>query len=69
MAPVPTEQADSIILPDIPPPPFEPYNADFFETDDGDIVSHDPHLNTDGNSHFSFSFPFCFHDPIKGIDS
>lgn len=31
-----------------PPPDFSPYHADYFETDSGDVVSHDPHLNTDG---------------------
>jgi hypothetical protein len=31
-----------------PPPDFAQYNADYFETGSGDIVSHDPHLNTDG---------------------
>lgn len=31
-----------------PPPEFSPYQADYFETGNGDVVSHDPHLNTDG---------------------
>lgn len=31
-----------------PPPVFSHYEADFFTVGDGDIVSHDPHLNTDG---------------------
>lgn len=31
-----------------PPPDFSLYDADYFETDSGDIVSHDSHLNTDG---------------------
>jgi hypothetical protein len=31
-----------------PPPEFSPYRADYFEVGNGDIVSHDPHLNTDG---------------------
>lgn len=30
------------------PPAFEPYHAEYFEADDGTIVSHDPHLNQDG---------------------
>ena len=34
-----------------PPPDFTPYEAEFFETSDGNIVSHDPHLNEDGASH------------------
>ena len=31
-----------------PPPDFALYEADYFETGSGDIVSHDPHLNSDG---------------------
>jgi hypothetical protein len=31
-----------------PPPEFSPYRADYFEVGNGDIVSHDSHLNTDG---------------------
>lgn len=31
-----------------PPPGFAPYEADYFEAGMGDIVSHDPHLNSDG---------------------
>lgn len=30
------------------PPPFLPYNAQFFSSHSGDIISHDPHLNLDG---------------------
>ncbi|KAF5384853.1 hypothetical protein D9615_001503 [Tricholomella constricta] len=37
-----------------PPPDFAPYNADYFETDSGNIVSHDPHLNTDGEALYRF---------------
>ena len=33
-----------------PPPAFVPYEAEYFETDTGTIVSHDPHLNEDGTS-------------------
>jgi len=33
---------------DGPPPDFALYEADFFETGSGDIVSHDAHLNSDG---------------------
>jgi len=33
-----------------PPPPFTPYEAEYSETDDGDIISHDAHLNQDGMS-------------------
>lgn len=35
---------------DPPPPGFAPYNAEFFAVSDGNVVSHDPHLNTDGLS-------------------
>ena len=31
-----------------PPPEFAPYNAEYFEVENGDILSHDSHLNTDG---------------------
>lgn len=31
-----------------PPPVFAPYEAEFFLVGYDDIVSHDPHLNTDG---------------------
>lgn len=31
-----------------PPPAFVPYEAEYFEDDEGTIVSHDPHLNEDG---------------------
>jgi hypothetical protein len=30
------------------PPPFVPYDAHFFTSHSGDIISHDPHLNDDG---------------------
>lgn len=33
---------------DDPPPEFAPYHAEYFDTGNGNIVSHDPHLNTDG---------------------
>jgi hypothetical protein len=33
-----------------PPPEFSPYHAEYFEVGNGDIVSHDSHLNTDGTS-------------------
>ncbi|KAL0951227.1 hypothetical protein HGRIS_007948 [Hohenbuehelia grisea] len=36
------------------PPQFTPYEAEFFEVGDGDIVSHDPHLNSDGEALFRF---------------
>jgi len=36
------------------PPPFEPYEAEFFESSDGDIISHDHHLNEDGEALYRF---------------
>lgn len=33
-----------------PPPEFTPYEAEWFEVGQGDVVSHDEHLNTDGES-------------------
>ena len=39
---------DGIPGSDEPPPDFAPYEAEFFETGSGDIVSHDKHLNEDG---------------------
>jgi hypothetical protein len=33
-----------------PPPEFAPYEAECFNTGSGNIVSHDPHLNTDGGA-------------------
>lgn len=30
-----------------PPPDFTPYNAEYFLSN-GNVISHDPHLNTDG---------------------
>ncbi|KAF8078649.1 hypothetical protein FPV67DRAFT_1571623 [Lyophyllum atratum] len=37
-----------------PPPEFALYDADYFETSSGDIVSHDPHLNSDGEALYRF---------------
>lgn len=34
-----------------PPPEFTPYEAEFTRDGNGDIISHDAHLNTDGNVH------------------
>lgn len=31
-----------------PPPSFTPYEAEYFVSGSGSIVSHDPHLNADG---------------------
>ncbi|KXN90053.1 hypothetical protein AN958_05058 [Leucoagaricus sp. SymC.cos] len=37
-----------------PPPAFTPYEAAWFEVGNGDIVSHDEHLNTDGEALYRF---------------
>ena len=46
------------------PPEYAPYNASFFTKDDGTVVSHDAHLNTDGlTSSLSLPLPLT---PIPG---
>lgn len=47
------DRQDSFITPggEEPPPEFTPYEAEYELTDDGDTVSHDPHLNEDGTCH------------------
>jgi len=42
------QKKDTVIDVIEPPPPFTAYEAEYMETDDGDIISHDPHLNQDG---------------------
>ncbi|KAJ6604625.1 hypothetical protein DFH09DRAFT_1123331 [Mycena vulgaris] len=37
-----------------PPPVFTPYEAECFNTGSGNIVSHDPHLNSDGEALYRF---------------
>ncbi|KAI0031147.1 hypothetical protein K488DRAFT_25836, partial [Vararia minispora EC-137] len=37
-----------------PPPDFAPYNAESFISWNGDIISHDPHLNEDGEALYRF---------------
>ncbi|KAI0094843.1 hypothetical protein BDY19DRAFT_914873 [Irpex rosettiformis] len=37
-----------------PPPDFAPYVAEYFEAGDGSVVSHDPHLNEDGEALYRF---------------
>ncbi|KAJ7900318.1 hypothetical protein B0H14DRAFT_2673209 [Mycena olivaceomarginata] len=37
-----------------PPPEFTPYEAECFNTGSGNIVSHDAHLNTDGEALYRF---------------
>ncbi|KAF9535451.1 hypothetical protein CPB83DRAFT_841772 [Crepidotus variabilis] len=41
-------------VPDEPPPEFAPYEAESFEVGYEDVVSHDPHLNTDGEALYRF---------------
>lgn len=38
-----------------PPPEFTPYNAEYFALDNLDVVSHDPHLSSDGS--FLYTHP------------
>ncbi|KAF9040595.1 hypothetical protein BJ165DRAFT_1530464 [Panaeolus papilionaceus] len=45
---------DFHLTPSGPPPGFAPYSAEFFEIGYEDIVSHDPHLNTDGEALYRF---------------
>ncbi|PFH54451.1 hypothetical protein AMATHDRAFT_134053 [Amanita thiersii Skay4041] len=37
-----------------PPPEFAPYEAEFFSVDQGNVISHDAHLNTDGEALYRF---------------
>ncbi|KAH9486957.1 hypothetical protein JR316_0001023 [Psilocybe cubensis] len=37
-----------------PPPDFSPYQAEHFEVGYDDVVSHDPHLNSDGEALYRF---------------
>ncbi|KIY64818.1 hypothetical protein CYLTODRAFT_445755 [Cylindrobasidium torrendii FP15055 ss-10] len=37
-----------------PPPDFAPYDAEFWDSGHGNIVSHDPHLNKDGEALYRF---------------
>ncbi|PCH33679.1 hypothetical protein WOLCODRAFT_135258 [Wolfiporia cocos MD-104 SS10] len=48
---------DDIFIPyggEEPPPEFTPYEAEYFVDGNGDIVSHDPHLNQDGEALYRF---------------
>ncbi|KZP31382.1 hypothetical protein FIBSPDRAFT_849875 [Athelia psychrophila] len=36
------------------PPSFAPYEADYFTSGDGTVISHDPHLNKDGEALYRF---------------
>ena len=44
----PTSGLDALLDDLEPPPEFSPYHAECFEVGNGDVVSHDSHLNTDG---------------------
>ncbi|KAH9486958.1 hypothetical protein JR316_0001024 [Psilocybe cubensis] len=37
-----------------PPPPFAPYEPEFFVKSDGEVISHDHHLNEDGEALYRF---------------
>lgn len=45
---------DPTVIPDDPPPEFTPYSPEFFLDNRDDVVSHDPHLNTDGEALYRF---------------
>ncbi|KAF9568414.1 hypothetical protein CPC08DRAFT_702434 [Agrocybe pediades] len=47
------------LVPQEPPPDFEPYNAEHFEVGYNDVVSHDPHLNSDGEALYRFLLSQC----------
>ncbi|KAF9568415.1 hypothetical protein CPC08DRAFT_702435 [Agrocybe pediades] len=36
------------------PPPFTPYTPEYFQSNDANTISHDPHLNQDGEALFRF---------------
>ncbi|KDR84964.1 hypothetical protein GALMADRAFT_218038 [Galerina marginata CBS 339.88] len=42
------------MVPNEPPPSFAPYQAEHFEVGYSDVVSHDPHLNSDGEALYRF---------------
>ncbi|KAF9270124.1 hypothetical protein L218DRAFT_992782 [Marasmius fiardii PR-910] len=46
--------SSSASIPVDPPPSFSIYSADFFTNNSGNVVSHDPHLNTDGEALYRF---------------
>ncbi|KAG8805564.1 hypothetical protein FRC19_007810 [Serendipita sp. 401] len=43
------------------PPEFTPYRAQHWVTGDGDVVSHDSHLNEDGTGVIQFFSTFSYH--------
>ncbi|KAH0590770.1 hypothetical protein H2248_000895 [Termitomyces sp. 'cryptogamus'] len=52
--PGPSHLTGSAAAPVESPPQFALYDADYFETSNGNIVSHDPHLNADGEALYRF---------------
>ncbi|KAF8078651.1 hypothetical protein FPV67DRAFT_69073 [Lyophyllum atratum] len=49
-----TDSGKSVDILDERPPSFTPYEAEFFHNSDGDIISHDHHLNEDGEALYRF---------------
>ncbi|KAL0569550.1 hypothetical protein V5O48_012413 [Marasmius crinis-equi] len=47
-------EASSSSIPNEPPPSFSVYSAEFFTDKSGNVVSHDPHLNSDGEALYRF---------------
>jgi hypothetical protein len=45
-----SSDSSTVFIPQTAPPEFSLYEAQFFTVGNGNIVSHDPHLNTDGKS-------------------
>jgi hypothetical protein len=50
-----------------PPPEFTPYVAQCFVVGDGDVVSHDPHLNSDGEALYRFLLSQSSTPPVLRI--
>ncbi|KAJ8083897.1 hypothetical protein PM082_002663 [Marasmius tenuissimus] len=48
------EASTSTGVPEEPPPSFSLYDAEYFTDNSGNIVSHDPHLNSDGEALYRF---------------
>ncbi|CAA7265824.1 unnamed protein product [Cyclocybe aegerita] len=59
-APQPQQQQ----VPDGPPPPFAPYEPEFFLSSHGDVISHDHHLNEDGEALYRFLLDQCKKPPV-----
>lgn len=50
------------------PPPFSQYEAEFFLSSDGDIISHDHHLNEDGEALYRFLLAQSQEPPLYLVD-